>query len=197
MATTQLTERVSLANFKNIAMSEPNGALVNTSGGYGYNATATSADFISGADGKRRGISCRVSQDFTIYWAIGLVSALSGQQQQQQAIADSVDYKCLTYAALVGHDRVFYVLESGKQCGAFGSVQMGDYIEILLNSEKSPSIEYRVNGNLRYKSKTPIAFPLFPKICAYYEGPLAEDLRWILHDWGIKDARISKQDPKP
>ena len=196
MAAAQLAERVCLQKFMNMAMSEPNGALVKTSGGGGYNATATSPDFISSADSKRRGISCRISESFADAWMIGLVSAASGQQQQE-AIAQRVDCACLTYAARVGWGRGFYVDEGGKECGHFGSVQIGDYIEIVLNSEKPPSIEYCVNGSLLYKSKTPIVFPLFPKICAYKEGPLAEDLRWILHEWGIKDAQRSNQDPKP
>ena len=84
-----------------------------------------------------------------VSWMIGLVSAPSGQQEQPH-IAESFDHHCLTYAARMGWDHALYVYENFKSCGRFGSLQVGDYIEIVLNSEKPPSIEYRVNGNLRY-----------------------------------------------
>jgi len=142
-----------------------------------WNASAASVRAITRSGGPR-GV-CFVPQRLPASggFVLGLTSAVAdraGDLSGNQGM-DSVDFAVHVVGG--GTEAPFDVRESGAHSGSFGTLRVGDEVEVLLNS--AGKVEYRVNGEVRHVSQQAPACPLHVKLCACTTGTPVADIRWI------------------
>jgi len=136
-----------------------------------WNACAASTDGIQSSQSCIRGVSFVIPRDgidVMLGWA-------SNEAQRGRTHFDSV-----TYAVDISSCKDLRVYESGTHKGTFGTARAGDTVAVVLNDQSN--IDYCVNGEVRYTSQQPPQFPLYLKLCAYSQGPCAQQVQWILRE---------------
>lgn len=161
-----LADQMLLTDFNGIV--EENGNLHKLSSfSTEWNAMVASQASIQSPSDSKRGVSFQVAAGAKLFMC-GLAHA--------QGIAQDPHHSKIDFAAYVNFNS-FEVFERGQKKGDFGTVAYGSVVQVLLNTENK--VEYRVNGQVRYTSRSIPQFPLFMKMSAFQAAPLVTQIKWV------------------
>mmetsp|Transcript_34023 Transcript_34023/g.60166 ORF Transcript_34023/g.60166 Transcript_34023/m.60166 type:complete len:186 (+) Transcript_34023:65-622(+) len=135
-----------------------------------WNATAHSRQAIESARDSKYGFRCR-----PLRAGQRAMIGLAGTAGKKESDLRAVHFSTLDFALLLSGG-LLYVYEGGMEKGGYGSYAAGDYIELSIN--RDGKVEYRINGQTRYTSKSRPNYPLYMKICAYTNGELFKEVEW-------------------